>query len=481
MVGSSTNPTGTGIREFYNGKFEPADGNVTTVNFWTGPPGIYRGTAQNINDDDTVVMSSGWGAANISLLLTYLKATGSHDPVLTNPRLYVLDNDVAAPNGGYGTRLPAFALVGVNPLPTPTDPGVPVVSVVYEYDINSNIPAYLWNLPAYANSLLAYFDRRLNQDELYLPVDDEGNPLDSSGKPSPEGSCEGTACRVQVGVDDAGEPEYARILVVDDTTYVSYESNRLPLVEPLRLLGEAGDRIADAIEPAMRAVVDYGYPYNDPLAAPDEHIPTRVIPRREETATFVKRFADGVQEGLETLNDDGPQPPGSSESRKARETTFVTNETTAVTDEPTAVTHEPTEPAPTTKRKPAIRLVKDRLNGEPRSHVESSSSNRGVGQIRSAIRDRLANGATPDDAEAGAQDAAGENATPGAIRASRPALLAFDADLAPQREAADSHARRTRRSVADHAVLERPHHPDPTQIDIHLGRHQDRLPAHDRV
>ena len=155
-----------------------------------------------------------------------------------------------------------------------------MVSVVYEYDINSNIPAYLWNLPAYANSLLAYFDRRLNQDELYLPVDDEGNPLDAIGNPLPERSCEGTACRVQVGVDDEGEPEYARILVVDDTTYVSYESNRLPLVEPLRLLGEAGDRIADAVEPAMRAVVDYGYPYNDPLATPDEYIPARLIPRR---------------------------------------------------------------------------------------------------------------------------------------------------------------------------------------------------------
>ena len=69
VVGSSTNPTGDGIREFYGGKFEPADGQVTTVNFWTGPPGIYQGVEQNIADDDTVVLSSGWGAANISLLL----------------------------------------------------------------------------------------------------------------------------------------------------------------------------------------------------------------------------------------------------------------------------------------------------------------------------------------------------------------------------------------------------------------------------
>ena len=252
VVGSSTNPTGDGIREFYGGKFEPEDGQVTTVNFWTGPPGIYQGIAQNIADDKTVVLSSGWGAANVSLLLTYLKATGSNDPVLTN-RMYVLDNNVATPNGGYGTRLPAFVLLGVNPIPTPTDPGVPVVNVVQEYDINSNIPAYLWNGPAYANSLMAYFEGRLNQDELYLPVDNEGNPIDENGDPLPAGSCEGTPCTVRVGVDDEGQPEYARVLVVDDTTYVSYESNRLPLLAPLQLLGEPGNRLADAMEPAARS------------------------------------------------------------------------------------------------------------------------------------------------------------------------------------------------------------------------------------
>ena len=399
VVGSSTNPTGDGIREFYGGKFEPADGQVTTVNFWTGPPGIYQGIEQNIADDDTVVLSSGWGAANISLLLTYLKATGSNDPVLTNPKSYVLDNNVATPNGGYGTRLPAFVLLGVNPIPTPTDPGVPVVNVVYEYDINSNIPAYLWNGPAYANSLMAYFDRRLNQDELYLPVDDEGNPLDADGKPLPSGSCEGTPCRVRVGVDDEGEPEYARVLIVEDTTYVSYESNRLPLVEPLRLLGEPGDMIADAVEPAARAVVDYGYPYNDPLAAPDEYIPARVLPRPGETATFVKRFTDGVREGLETVNDDAPATPGLSESRTSGAVTVGTNETP--------------DPAPTIKRKPPISVVKDSLNFTPKTRGERTSSGRGSGPISRAIKaslDRLTKRTAPDngdaDTDGGSQDPA---------------------------------------------------------------------------
>ena len=160
---------------------------------------------------------------------------------------------------------------------------------------------------------MAYFAGRLNQDELYLPVDNEGNPIDENGDPLPPGSCEGTPCTVRVGVDDEGQPEYARVQVVDDTTYVSYESNRLPLLAPLQLLGEPGNRLADALEPATRAVVDYGYPYNDPLAAPDEYIPARVIPRPGETATFVSRFTEGVQQGLEALNDDAPAAPGISE------------------------------------------------------------------------------------------------------------------------------------------------------------------------
>ena len=408
VVGSSTNPTGDGIREFYGGKFDRADEDVVTVNFLTGPLGIYQALYENRNDDDNVVLSSGWGAANASLLLTYLAATGSQDPALKNA-VYVLDNNVASRNGGFGTRLPLFALLGVNPIPTPTAPGVRLVNVVYEYDINSNLPAYILNGPAMANSLLAYFERRLNQEGLALPVDDQGNSLVPA-------SCDAT-CEFDAGEDgtitftrvEDGRSEFETadgdsgyIEMVDDTTYVSYRSKNLPLVAPLRLLGEPGNQLADLTEPALRAVVNYGYPDNDPLANPDEYVPARLVPSAQETKRFVNDVADGVQEGLETLNDSAPAAPDKSKSRKSGEATVVTDETT--------------DPAPTTKRKPPISVVKDSLNFTPKPLGERASSGRGSGPISTAIKaslDQLTKRPAPDngdaDTDGGSQDPASEN------------------------------------------------------------------------
>ncbi|MCW1823913.1 MULTISPECIES: PE-PPE domain-containing protein [Mycolicibacterium] len=293
---SSTNPGGDGVADFYGGLYRQGQEEPVVANFFTGPLGIYQAVKDN-NDHDNVVLSSGWGAANASLLLTYGKLT--HDPAVTQPSLYVLDNNVASPNGGFGTRLPFFALIGVNPIPTPTDPGVPVVNVVYEYDINSNIPAYLWNAPAMANSLMAYLDRRLDQDSLDFPIDAQGNVRDC------DASCQETLDSGGTVVRHTADGT-VRISKVDDTTYVGYESENLPLVSPLRAFGEPGNLLADAATPVLRAVVDYGYPDNDPLANPQQYTPLRLIPTRTETERFLHDFTAGLQEGANVLRDGGP-------------------------------------------------------------------------------------------------------------------------------------------------------------------------------
>lgn len=306
---SSTNPGGDGVADFYGGLYRQGQDEPVVANFFTGPFGIYRAIQDRSGDDDNVVLSSGWGAANASLLLTYGKLT--HDPVVTQPTLYVLDNNVASPNGGFGTRLPFFALIGVNPIPTPTDPGVPVVNVVYEYDINSNVPAYLWNAPAMANSLMAYLDRRLNQDSLDFPIDAQGNVRDC------DATCHQTLDSGGTVVRQTADGT-VRISKVDDTTYVGYESENLPLVSPLRAFGEPGNLLADAATPALRAVVDYGYPDNDPLANPQKYTPARLIPTRTETERFVRDFTTGVEEGAKALQDSGsaartaPEPKGAA-------------------------------------------------------------------------------------------------------------------------------------------------------------------------
>jgi hypothetical protein len=287
--GSSTNPTGAGIENFYGGKF--ADGrDQITVNFFTGPFGVYDALTAHATDDDNVVMSSGWGAANVSLLLTYLDATGSDDPVGTNA-VYVLDNSVARPNGGFGTRYPVFAVIGVNPLPTPTSPGAPVVDVGYEYDINGNTPAYVLNPFAMANSLATYFDNRLNQNDVDLPVTADGE-LDLT-----EAECN-SICQASIdsGEDTTVVLDSGKTVVVKQvgqTTYISYRRDGLPLLQPLRTYGgEMGNRFADAIEDPLTDIVNFGYPGNDPLADPDAYRPAALLPTPRETATFLRNLAD---------------------------------------------------------------------------------------------------------------------------------------------------------------------------------------------
>lgn len=306
VEGSSTNPTGAGIEDFYRGQFAEGQDTVA-VNFLSGPFGVYDALAENADDDDNVVLSSGWGAANVSLLLSYLDATGNPDAV-PGDAVYVLDNNVARPNGGFGTRYPAFGLIGVNPLPTPTSPGVPVIDVGYEYDINGNTPAYALNGVAMANSLMAYFDRRLNQGNLDLPVSvtDDGEVVVRPG------------CEVRCQTADG----WVRIERTGDTTYVSYEADDLPLTRPLRRYGgEVGVRIADAIDPALRTVVDYGYPDNDPLANPGSYKPVGLVPTLRETQKFAEDFTAGVRDGLATLNssDNKADPDDRASTRRAEQ------------------------------------------------------------------------------------------------------------------------------------------------------------------
>lgn len=294
VEGSSTNPTGEGIPEFYGGLFDTQP--VINVNFFSGPFGVYD--ALQSNPGSNTVLSSGWGAANVSLLLTYLDLTDSE-----NSSLFVLDNNVARPNGGFGTRYPAFAVIGVNPIPSPTEPGAQVIDVGYEYDINGNTPAYVLNAVSMANSLATYFDNRLNQSTVTLPVTANGD-IDYTACPDcPTTFADGDEYDVTVN----GEP--AVISQVGTTTYISYRRDGLPLLQPLRQYGgDVGVKIAWVVEPALKAVVDYGYPNNDALADPDVYTPARLVPTVAETQTFAGQFRSGVHQGIDRLDDD---PPGS--------------------------------------------------------------------------------------------------------------------------------------------------------------------------
>src|SRR5689334_23322034 len=63
---SSTNPGGDGVADFYGGLYRQGQDEPVVANFFTGPFGIYRAIQDRSGDDDNVVLSSGWGAANAS-------------------------------------------------------------------------------------------------------------------------------------------------------------------------------------------------------------------------------------------------------------------------------------------------------------------------------------------------------------------------------------------------------------------------------
>jgi hypothetical protein len=270
VVGSSTHPDGSGNENFFHGMFDAppynTGGDLVHVNFFTGPFGINQ-ALQAHSGENNAVLSSGWGAANASLLLMALQA--ANDPALPNT-VFILDNNVARPNGGFGTRYPWFALIGVNPILSPSDTdALGVVDVGYEYDYNSDAPADVLNPVAAVNSLVAYLYRHLNQNNLDLPVNPDGSPSVSCGTANTCGITDNgqvLACPdAQCGELPAGDRVAAYVSQRGKTTYVTYTSNGLPLTNLIRSVVPFGNVVADLAEPALTAIVNAAYPNGNPI------------------------------------------------------------------------------------------------------------------------------------------------------------------------------------------------------------------------
>ncbi len=291
VVGSSTHPDGSGNENFFHGMFNQPPYNsgddLVHVNFFTGPLGISQ-ALQAHSGEDNAVLSSGWGAANASLLLMALQA--QKDPSLPKT-LFVLDNNVARPNGGFGTRYPWFALIGVNPIPSPTDTNaLGVVDVGYEYDYNSNAPADVLNPVAAVNSLVAYLYRHLNQNNLDLPVNADGSPSVTCGTANTCGVTDNGAVLAcpdaQCGTIPAGDRVAAYVTQRGKTTYVTYTSKGLPLTNLIRDVVPFGNVIADLTEPVLTKIVDSAYPHGNPIPAdPSKYQPATPLSSLTELAT----------------------------------------------------------------------------------------------------------------------------------------------------------------------------------------------------
>lgn len=283
--GSSTNPSGDGIEGLYGGVFHPSDTEIERVNFFATPLGLDAAIRGNADADD-VVLTSGWGAANASLLVTALSLLNPADPVLTDTT-WILDNHVSRPNGGYGTRYPPFALVGVNPLPPPPELDARILDVGYEYDINSDTPAYTLNFAAMANSLLSYLADRLNQRDAVMPPAalDDMNRTDADPEQHYHYIVDGN------GVVLDSQPVEGTI------TYVTFTKDELPLLAPLRML-PGGGRLADSLTPLATLMVNAGYPDNNPLSDPSVYRPGGFLPPPLQLINALAAMPGAIAQGV---------------------------------------------------------------------------------------------------------------------------------------------------------------------------------------
>ena len=135
------------------------------------------------------------------------------------------------PNGGLNARFPGAFIEELGwtfSAATPTDTGFTTVDVARQYDLFADFPRYPLNLIADANAVVALFYGAHDYSSVTL------NPAD---------------------------PRYDPNTVVEqfgDTTYYCIPTPTLPLLRPLRDLG-VDPLMLDAVEPAMRVLVEFGY------------------------------------------------------------------------------------------------------------------------------------------------------------------------------------------------------------------------------
>ncbi|HUO39510.1 MAG TPA: PE-PPE domain-containing protein [Mycobacterium sp.] len=266
-------------------------GQPQVVPFFLGPQGIVRAVDSSSADPrGVVVLASGWGAGQTGTALAIMAA--KHDPATSNVKLVVLDNNTNRAGGGFWTTYWMFApLLLTSAVPTPSDTSVSVIDAAYEYNINSDAPTYPIDLLADVNSLVAYVYDYGGQATAPMPQDLLEDP------------------------PQAGDPHYHYVVAPDGTvveqypvssniTYVTFQSNGLPLVRPLRML-PGGNVVADAVEPVLTLLVNWGYQDNSPIPQdPGVTRPVGLLPSVSQDRALAKQLPGAVTQGVHAAQAD---------------------------------------------------------------------------------------------------------------------------------------------------------------------------------
>jgi hypothetical protein len=270
QIFASTNYYGTDWTTVY--------GEQQIVPFFLGPQAIADAIRQHQGDSQpTGVISSGWGAGQTGTALRLLD-----EDELDNVDLVILDNNTNRAGGGFWTTYYPFApLLLTSAEPSPNDLDLTVWDVGYEYNVNGNAVTYPINLVSDVNSLVAYVYGYGSSSSPELPDVPGGLKPGKHYIVAPDGT-------------------YRTVDLDNDvtTTYVTFESDGLPLVRPLLLL-PGGDILAATVGPALTEIVNAGYKDNEPI--PDDPTVTRpmgLLPTTE-TATMLTNLPGAIQRGLQ--------------------------------------------------------------------------------------------------------------------------------------------------------------------------------------
>jgi len=191
---------------------------------------------------------------------------------------FVLGGDGNLPNGGLFARFPGVHVPIVDTSfngPEPTDTQFDTVVITRQYDPFSDFPLYPLNLVADLNAVLGGAYVHTHPFDVSLPAD-----------PSTSPAYQGTH---------------------GDTSYYFFQTQHLPLFDPLRTLG-VPEPLIDVVEPFFRAIVELGY---DRTIPPWEPTPARLIPLLNPgkvTADLVAAVGEGINNAAALVG----SPPSSS-------------------------------------------------------------------------------------------------------------------------------------------------------------------------
>ena len=282
---------------FYGYDYTQTYGQQQIVPFFLGPQGIVAAIDGHQNENNAV-LSSGWGAGQTGTALGRLR----DDPALDSVKLVILDNNSNRAAGGFWTTYYIFApLLLTSSEPTPNDLDVPVLDVGYDYNVNGNAPTYPINLISDVNSLVAYAYGYAGQSDVQLPAEVANHLPENGGDPA------NLKPGTHYVVDSEGNVIERHDGLNTNITYVTFKSDRLPLVKPLLLI-PGGKLVADGIEPILTVLVDAGYKDNKPI--PDDPSVQRkmgLIPVKE-SVTALQRLPGAVVEGVHNVQHDLSSP-----------------------------------------------------------------------------------------------------------------------------------------------------------------------------